>query len=156
MVKLTMHWEFTTTSLSTGTSAALIIFAKRRDIDVLAIEASHLGYRLPGAHERYEQFVEDAHERGLGVAGVIGYSWFTVPPHAGVPGQPASSLEGLDLVQNISQARVFDFLVDDSQKASKGKKAKQSKKPSKKSKKAKKPTSAAQNGGYLNRLAPAE
>ena len=93
----------------------LLRYARRRGFNALALEASPVGYGVQGALDRYDDFVEDAHAAGLEVHALIGYSWFTVPDNAGLPGQPTGQGEGWSLVQGIVGANLFDGIVDDSQ-----------------------------------------
>ncbi len=92
----------------------LFDFVKQHKYNSLALEASPVGYGVPGAHARYADFVAQAKKRSLTVHALIGYGWFTVSPTAGLPDQPTSHLEGFDLVKGIVKSGLFDALVDDS------------------------------------------
>ena len=94
---------------------ALLDFAARSGMSALALESSPVGYDLPGALQRYSEFVKQAHAEGILVMALSGYGWFTVPEYAGVYGQPTSRLEGWDLYANVAAAGIFDAILDDSQ-----------------------------------------
>jgi len=115
--RLLYVWDSTIPS-STKETRSLLRFARTRRISTIAIEASPIGYGGYGDRDAlrdYARFVEAAHAQRIQVFALGGYSWFTVSPDAGVPGQPTSWLEGWSLYESIAGSGLFDGVVDDSQ-----------------------------------------
>lgn len=94
---------------------ALVGFAQQNRISSIYIESAPVGYGEPQAELNYARLVDLAHARGVQVFALIGNPWFTVPADAGLPGQPSSQTEGVNVLRRLALATVdFDGVIDNS------------------------------------------
>ncbi|MFH1463736.1 MAG: hypothetical protein ABIO70_05045 [Pseudomonadota bacterium] len=100
-------------------TADLLSFSDEHGVSTLFLACDPVGYGLEGAEARTTSFVAEAHAAGLQVLGMSGYSWFTVPCDAQLPGQDTCWTEGWAVYEACTASAVgFDGIMDDSEPAS--------------------------------------
>ncbi len=100
-------------------TAELLSFSADHQVTTLFLNCDPVGYGLDGAEADFVSFVGAAHNAGLEVYAMTGYSWFSVPCDADLPGQPTCWTEGWSVYEACVNSSVpFDGVMDDTEPAS--------------------------------------
>jgi len=93
----------------------LLDFCYVKGIRDINLASEGVVYGTDSDRDDYTQFITDAHARSIGVWGLQGRMWWSVPEGASVPGQSRTTEEGLDYLQAVLGYGQFDGIIDDTE-----------------------------------------